>query len=163
MKNLLTASLLIIAVILLLTQTKADMFKWVDKDGVTHFGDAPSTSVQHVETIKTPDYPAPSPWPQEPQNDTTPTPKQKSVYNKKNDANEVEIYTTSWCGYCTKATAFLRSHGIEFVKYDIEKDPKAAAKMKALGGRGGVPFAIINGEQVYGFSAKTYKRVLGLQ
>jgi hypothetical protein len=34
--------------------------------------------------------------------------------------------------------------------------------MKALGGRGGVPFAIINDQKIYGFSEDTYKRVLGL-
>lgn len=35
--------------------------------------------------------------------------------------------------------------------------------MKALGGTGGVPFAVINGKKVLGFSAKRYKTVLGLR
>jgi hypothetical protein len=34
--------------------------------------------------------------------------------------------------------------------------------MKSLGGTGGVPFAIINGKKVYGFSTKSYKQAFGL-
>ena len=32
----------------------------------------------------------------------------------------VVIYSTSWCGYCTKAKAFMRENNIKF----IEKNPK---------------------------------------
>jgi glutaredoxin len=78
-------------------------------------------------------------------------------------AREVEIYTTSWCGYCKKAIHFLRTNNIPFNQYDIEKDPRAAKRMKALGGRGGVPFAIINEHKLYGFSENSYKRVLGIR
>ena len=46
---------------------------------------------------------------------------------------------TDWCGYCKKAISFLRSNGISFQQYDIEKNKKASARMKALGGSGGVP------------------------
>ena len=86
------------------------------------------------------------------------TQKKSNVYFN----NKVEIYTTSWCRYCKNAIAFLRSNRIDYTQYDIEKDPKAAAKMKALGGKGGVPFAIINEKKIYGFSAESYKQALGL-
>ena len=171
MKNVLTATLLMIAVHFLANQAIADIYKWVDQNSVIHFSDVPPTSGQNVETVKTPNYPAPSPSPApaKPQIDAKPSPKkvpQEKVYNKRKGkrdyTNKVEIYTTSWCRYCKKAIAFLRSNLIKFQQYDIEKNPKAAEIMKALGGTGGVPFAIINGKQVHGFSTKKYKQALGL-
>ncbi len=57
----------------------------------------------------------------------------------------------------------MRTNLIKFKQYDIEKDPNAAKMMFALGGTGGVPFAIINGKKVPGFSTSTYKHALGLR
>ena len=142
MKNVLTAALLMIAIHFFANQAIADIYKWVDQNGVIHFSDSPPTSGQNVETKKTTNYP--------------------KREGKRNYTNKVEIYTTSWCRYCKKAIAFLQSNRIKFKQYDIEKDSKAAAMMKALGGTGGVPSAIINGKQVYGFSTKKYKQALGL-
>jgi glutaredoxin len=81
---------------------------------------------------------------------------------KRENKNQVEIYITSWCRYCKEAIAFLNSNRIQFKQYDIEKDSKSAAMMKKLGGTGGVPFAIINGKKIYGFSKERYKQELGL-
>jgi glutaredoxin len=78
-------------------------------------------------------------------------------------APQVEIFTTTWCPYCVKATSFLRANNIPFVEYDIEKDAQAAQRMQQLAGRGGVPFAIINGQQIRGWSEPAYKQALGLK
>lgn len=75
---------------------------------------------------------------------------------------EVEIYVTSWCRYCQRAKAWLRQQGINYRAYDIEKDKVAAKRMRGLGGSGGVPFAVINGQKILGFSAKAYAEALGL-
>jgi glutaredoxin len=56
----------------------------------------------------------------------------------------------------------LRSNHINFRQYDVEKDRKAAARMRALGGTRGVPFAVINGKKVGGYSPDAYKQALGL-
>jgi glutaredoxin len=76
---------------------------------------------------------------------------------------QVEVFTTSWCPYCTKATNFLRANGISFVEYDVERDAKAAQRLYELTGRGGVPFAIIDGQKIQGWSEDAYKRALGLK
>ena len=34
----------------------------------------------------------------------------------------VEIYVTDWCGYCRRAQSYMKSKGIPYVAYDIEKD-----------------------------------------
>lgn len=165
-----TVALMLIAVAMLFPAygATADMYKWVDENGIVHFSDSPPASVQEVKTIQTPDYPSPS-------QDTAPAKSQvpntpalggktwKEAAPQRSSPKRVEIFTTSWCGYCKQAIAFLRAHRIEFTQYDIEKDPAAAAMMAAFGGTGGVPFAIINGKVVRGFSSETYKKVLGIK
>ena len=87
---------------------------------------------------------------------------QKVVIDEK-PAATVEIYITDWCPYCAKAIKFLQANHIQYVAYDIEKDREAADRKKGLSGRKGVPFAIINGKKIYGFSEKTYSKALGLK
>ena len=72
----------------------------------------------------------------------------------------VELYITSWCGYCRKAREFLQSKGISFIEYDIEKDQEAARRKWEIGGGGGIPVAVINGQVIRGFSKATYERAL---
>ena len=156
MLKTLTAILLTLVLFFPASQVSADMYKWVDENGVTHFSDTPPISGQKVKTIKTPDYQETSPKPaQQAEPD-------KRKQNKKSTHN-VEIFTTSWCKYCKRAIAFLRTNHIKFKQHDIEKDLYAAKRMRALGGTGGVPFAIINGKKVPGFSTGAYKAALGLQ
>jgi glutaredoxin len=75
----------------------------------------------------------------------------------------VEIYIADWCPYCAQAIKFLKANNIQYVAYNIEKDSRAAERKKELSGRKGVPFAIINGKKIYGFSEETYSRALGLK
>jgi mycoredoxin len=36
------------------------------------------------------------------------------------------MYTTSWCGYCSRLKIALKSEGIAYAEVDIESDPAAA-------------------------------------
>lgn len=78
-------------------------------------------------------------------------------------AAQVELYTTNWCPYCTKAKDFFRSRGVPFVEYDIEKDAAAAARKRSLDGRGGVPFAVVNGRKIHGYAPEAYARALRVE
>jgi glutaredoxin len=75
----------------------------------------------------------------------------------------VEIYITSWCPYCTQAIKFLQNNRIPYIAYDIEKDSEAAKRKESLSLRKGVPFAMINGKKIYGFSEQIYSQALGLK
>ena len=75
---------------------------------------------------------------------------------------EVELYTTSWCGYCGKARDYFRSRGIPFREYDIERDQSAARRKSKLDPRRGVPFAVVNGQPIHGYSPTAYARALEL-
>jgi mycoredoxin len=87
----------------------------------------------------------------------------KNTVTNKNSAkpnNEVEIFTTAWCGVCKKAKRWLNDRGIAYKEYDVEKDTKAAARMRKLGGGNSVPFAVINGKPLQGFNPNMYQAAL---
>jgi glutaredoxin len=73
---------------------------------------------------------------------------------------QVELYVTAWCIYCKKAANFFRKRGIEFVEYDIEKDREAERRKRLLDRKRGVPFAVINGYRIHGYSEVLYERAL---
>ena len=69
---------------------------------------------------------------------------------------KVIMYSTSWCGVCTRARSFMQQNGVAFVEKDIEKDRDAAAelakKKRAQGvNSNGVPVFDIKGKLLPGF------------
>ncbi len=75
-------------------------------------------------------------------------------------SQRVELYVTSWCPYCKNAEEFFRSRGIATTIYDIEKDAKAASRKRKLDNREGVPFAVVNGWKIHGYSPEQYTDAL---
>ncbi len=43
---------------------------------------------------------------------------------------KVEIYTTPFCPYCSRAKALLGQKGIDFHEYDVSMDPGERARMR---------------------------------
>ena len=74
-------------------------------------------------------------------------------------AKTVEIYVTDWCHYCRDAQNYMKSRGIAFTAYDIEKDRAATRRYIDLGG-GGVPILVIGSKKMYGFSKERFERIL---
>jgi mycoredoxin len=58
------------------------------------------------------------------------------------------MYTTTWCGYCTRLKSGLQRAGIEYDEVDIESDPAAEAfVLETNGGVATVPTLVLpNGE-----------------
>jgi glutaredoxin len=144
--------------IYLCTTAAAEIYKWVDDKGEMHISDSPPPGAKSLGEMKV--YKDR----QEDNLDTAPVPARKKEesrpsYQTKKKA-DVVLYTTSWCPYCRKARDYLRSRGVDFIEYDIEKDKEAAVRKRQLDNRGGVPFAIINGRSISGFSASAYERAL---
>jgi glutaredoxin 3 len=64
---------------------------------------------------------------------------------------DVEMYTTSWCPYCTRARTLLRRKDVSFVEIDIDRDPQRRQEMiRRAGGRTSVPQIFIDGEHIGG-------------
>jgi len=158
--------LIILIVGIFVESSMADMYKWVDQNGVIHFSDRPPHNVDNstIETLPTHTTDEKNARLQE----------KNATENKNNVSNttdpvqkytlvkepEVELYITSWCPWCKKAKAFFRSRGIAFVEYDIEKDKEAARRKEKIDRRKGVPFAVINGKSVHGYNEKGYNNAL---
>jgi glutaredoxin-like YruB-family protein len=152
--------------------SSAEIYKWVDENGITHYSDSPTHDI---------------PVPVETENDAVEPSKAESAHSRPisekdgtdtldpeffdllDDSSEesvtaqasiVEIYETDWCGYCKKAKNFFRSRGIEFTTYDIDKDPRAARRMMTMTDQRVVPFVVINGKGIQGYSEQAYLQAL---
>jgi glutaredoxin 3 len=65
---------------------------------------------------------------------------------------KVEVYTTPYCPYCTRAKSLLKSKGVAFEEIDVSGDPAMREKMTELAkGRRTVPEIFINGKIVGGY------------
>ena len=113
--------------------TNAQIEKWVDEHGKTHYGSrAPSgSSGQNVKTSTL----------------------QSSQSRIKKES--VILYSTSWCPHCKKARAYLEKNSITYTEYDIEKDSLAKQRYEKAGGKG-VPFIVKGRESLAGFTAGNY-------
>jgi mycoredoxin len=50
------------------------------------------------------------------------------------------VYSTPWCGYCTRLKKQLKREAVSFAEVDIEEDPAAEVIVKAVnGGNATVP------------------------
>jgi glutaredoxin len=67
---------------------------------------------------------------------------------------KVEVFMTSWCGYCRKMIQFLKEKGIPYSAYDIEADSAAAKVYDDMGVRG-VPIVRIGTHIVHGYDPES--------
>ncbi len=64
---------------------------------------------------------------------------------------KVEIYTSPFCGYCSRAKRLLTTKGVAFQEYDIMEEPTRRREMlQRAQGRTSVPQIFIDGEGVGG-------------
>lgn len=73
----------------------------------------------------------------------------------------VELYATSWCGYCARTRAYLQENNIDYVEFDIEQDGEALARFTQMGGQG-VPLTVVKDNVIYGYNIGEIERQLGL-
>jgi len=158
MKEIISLVFVLSALALFLYGTStAEMYRWVDENGEIQITDSPPPNIKSPGEVKI--YrDIPQDRNTEPVSDVKKQESKPAIETKKNP--EVILYGTSWCPYCRKARDFFRSRGIDFIEHDIEKDKEAAIRKKELDSRSGVPFVIINGRQIRGYSESAYERAL---
>ncbi len=83
---------------------------------------------------------------------------------------KVEIYTTNYCPFCTRAKALLRSKNVAFEEIDVTYDERLQEEVQRLSGRRTVPQIFIDGKSVGGFdeikqldAVGELDRLLGIQ
>jgi len=143
------------------------LYRWVDENGIVHFDEIrPGNGQSAVKVDPVPedlrhDQALEDLETRSGSSDQSPETNpggEKEV--RENRVPEVELYVTSWCMYCKMAADFLRSKGVLFTSYNIEKDKEAAIRKMRLDPNPGVPFAVINGFRIHGFSVQGYEKAL---
>lgn len=69
--------------------------------------------------------------------------------------NEITVYTTNTCPYCTMVKNFLDQQGLEYKEVNVQNDQREAQKLVETTGQMGVPQINVNGKWVIGFDPNT--------
>lgn len=162
MKKLLPLLLLALILSLFFTgEASAEIYRWVDENGKTHFSDTPPPDGETAAKRYVP--PAANV-------DSTPvptyTPKASGDYTQKKKRKrrgkkaQIDLYGTDWCPACKQAKKWLNSNKIPFNDYNIERSKEARANFRKLTSNGLIPLAVINGKKIVGFKPKSYLAAL---
>jgi glutaredoxin len=136
----------------------AQVYKWQDEKGVTHFSDSSpqgkgSVKMKVQETAReaerTPERTA-----------NLPEPAHRQLQGMRSNQDiEAVMYMTEWCGYCRKAREYLHSLGVKLTEYDIEKDKGKREDFHKRGGKG-VPLINVEGIIIKGYNPEAIKNAV---
>lgn len=136
--------LTLVLLLLLTTHAGAEIHKWVDAQGKTHFSDMPPAGQQTEQLeLKINTYTAVEITPLE---------------QRLGKPDKVVMYSATWCGICTKAKQYFKANDIPYVVYDIEKSRAGKQGFKQLKGRG-VPIILVGGKRMNGFSVAKFEKL----
>lgn len=62
------------------------------------------------------------------------------------------MYTTAWCGYCSRAKALLEGRGLEYDEIPLDDDPNFRARLLERTGRWTVPQIFIDDHPIGGYA-----------
>jgi len=144
--------LLLLLLALLALPAAAQVYKWKDADGKTHFGDRPPPDAR-TEEVKIRTYegtPQVRDWSQ--------VIRGKAKGSVPAAHAGVTMYTTDWCGVCKRARGYFASKGIAYTEIDVEKSDAGRRDFEALGGRG-VPLILVGGKAMNGFSPEGFEQL----
>jgi glutaredoxin len=145
--------MLSVALFVVATAASAQVFKWNDASGKTHYGDRPPEDAKARElAIRVPSYDGPvevQDW--------------GAVLRRKPAAAPVDVasvtmYSTSWCPHCKRARAYFAEKGIRFTEIDVEKSESGRRDYEAIGGKG-VPVILVGDKMMRGFSPEGFERL----
>jgi len=74
------------------------------------------------------------------------------VYTLKVVMKPITMYTTAWCGFCTRAKAFLDAKGLAYREVRVDDDPDFRARLYDLTGGWTVPQILIGDDPIGGYS-----------
>jgi glutaredoxin 3 len=74
------------------------------------------------------------------------------------------MYTTRWCGYCTRAKVLLEGKDIAYEEISMDDDPAFRRKLLDLTGGWTVPQIVIDGRPIGGYTElRELERAGGLE
>jgi glutaredoxin len=129
----------------LIAAAQAGVYKWTDEQGRVHYSDAPPARGKSEQVkIRINSYTGPAVVSRAP---------------AAASGSEVLIYTTSWCGVCKMAKAYLDSRGVRYREVDVEADAGGKQAFAKLGGRG-VPVILVGESRMDGFDQARLEAML---
>ena len=132
----------VLLLLLLPISATAQIYKWTDENGQTHFGDrSPESRAADEVTAKINSL-------------TTVSFGNAGAVT----IDGVVMYSTSWCGYCNKARRYFSDNNIVYRDYDIEKDRFAKSRYDRMDGRG-VPVILVGDKRMNGFSVGGFEQL----
>jgi glutaredoxin len=123
---------------------QAQMYKWKDAKGVTHYTDTPPPSGATAAPMKSSGAPSPS------------LPYELAEPAK---ARPVLLYTTSGCAACDEARSMLRARGIPFAEKTVNSNEDHAA-LKRAGSNGQLPLLLVGRGKTIGFEQAAWDTLL---
>ena len=128
----------------------AQVYKWTDSTGKIHYGDSPpqdaKTSQVKVDAVSS--YEGP------PQVDNWAAVIRSAPGERpraKPDPKTLTMYSTTWCGFCKRARAYLAAKKIPYREVDIEASKPNNDQFKQFGGQG-IPMFILGDRRMRGFN-----------
>ena len=76
------------------------------------------------------------------------------------NSTTVNVYSTSWCGFCHQAKAYFDSIGVKYNDINIEEDQAAAEVMVKKTGQMGVPVIEIGETTIVGYDRPKVDKAL---
>jgi glutaredoxin len=138
----------------------AEVYKWTDESGRTHFSDQPplnqlSESIDLGEISTYTSAKIIENDVQANENNNTVTEKKYSA-KKYSGRKKVVMYSAAWCGICTKAKKYFRKNKIAYKEYDIDTSKKGRRDFKKLKASG-VPVILVGKKRLNGFDIKKFE------
>jgi len=133
-----------LALVLGMSSASAQIYKWVDKKGVTHYSDTPVSS-RAAPVGPPPAVPASVAMPYE------------LALAARN--HPVTLYTATACPACDQGRDFLKRRGIAFVEKTVGSDADEA-RLKEAGSDGRVPLLLVGRTKLLGFQGEDWSAAL---
>ena len=134
----------VILLLLVTTHSHAEIYKWIDESGKTHFTDKPPAG-QATEEIEL-------------KINTYSTVNITPLIERLGKESKVVIYSADWCGICTRAKKHFIDNNIDYISYDVEKSRVGKMDFKLLKGKS-VPIIIVGKKRMNGFSIPKFEKL----
>ena len=164
MKKVMISGICICILLLAGLAVQAEVYKWVDENGVVHYSDTPPPPQEESENVELYNKP------EDPRKERCRKQKERETFDRKyrNKKKEIkqypkaraELFVKPRCRGCDRARQFLEARGVGIIEYDVRYDKVAKKRHKRLDKHRRVPLAIINGRVVIRFDKKKYTDAL---
>jgi glutaredoxin len=141
----------------LLHTASAEIYKWKDSQGTTHFSSSPPAQRQAEKVhVQVNSFSSDSKNTNDAQSKFKFNP--SLITQRKSSSKNVVMYSAAWCGYCKQARKYFKRNKIAFNEYDVEKTQKGKTDYRKLGGNG-VPIILVGRQRMNGFSPAGFEKL----